>query len=42
MDDGQKLLLSGANGIISSGYLTMNGNSPEKDIKMLKKINLEV
>ena len=42
VDDGQKLLLSGANGIISSGYLTMNGNSPEKDIKMLKKINLEV
>ena len=42
VDDGQKLLLSGANGIISSGYLTMDGNSPEKDIKMLKKINLEV
>ena len=26
-DNGQKLLLSGANGIISAGYLTMSGNT---------------
>ena len=40
-DDGEALLLSGANGIISSGYLTMEGNEMEKDLKMIKKINLE-
>lgn len=40
-DDGEELLQSGANGIITSGYLTMNGNSAEKDIKMIKKIGLE-
>jgi len=41
-DSGEELLQSGANGIITSGYLTMNGNSAEKDIKMIKKIGLEV
>ena len=40
-DDGQKLLLSGANGIISAGYLTMDGNPVEKDKKMINEINLE-
>ena len=40
-DDGQKLLLSGANGIISAGYLTMGGNPVEKDKKMINEINLE-
>jgi len=40
-DDGQKLLLSGANGIISAGYLTMGGNTIKKDIEMIKEINLE-
>ena len=40
-DDGQKLLLSGANGIISTGYLTMGGNPIKKDFKMIKEINLE-
>ena len=40
-DDGQKLLLSGANGIISAGYLTTNGNTVKKDIEMIKEINLE-
>jgi biotin synthase len=40
-DDGQKLLLSGANGIISAGYLTTNGNTIKKDIEMIKEINLE-
>ena len=40
-DDGQKLLLSGANGIISAGYLTMGGNTIKKDFEMIKEINLE-
>ncbi len=40
-DSGEELLQSGANGIITSGYLTMDGNSAEKDIKMIKKIGLE-
>jgi len=40
-DDGQKLLLSGANGIISAGYLTMDGNTIKKDTEMIKEINLE-
>ena len=41
-DDGKELLLSGANGIISSGYLTLGGNSINKDTEMIKEINLEV
>ena len=40
-DDGKELLLSGANGIISSGYLTLGGNSINKDNKMIKEIDLE-
>lgn len=40
-DDGQELLLSGANGIISAGYLTLDGNEMKKDLEMIKKINLE-
>jgi len=40
-DSGQDLLQSGANGIITSGYLTMDGNEMEQDIKMIKKIGLE-
>ena len=40
-DDGEKLLLSGANGIISSGYLTLGGNEMKKDLEMIRKINLE-
>ncbi len=40
-DDGEELLLSGANGIISSGYLTLGGNDMKKDLNMIKKINLE-
>lgn len=40
-DAGEELLLSGANGIITSGYLTMSGNEPQKDIRMIKKIGLE-
>jgi biotin synthase len=40
-DSGEELLLSGANGIISAGYLTMDGNKMEKDLEIIKKINLE-
>lgn len=40
-DDGQQILLSGANGIISAGYLTMGGNEMKKDVEMIRKINLE-
>ena len=40
-DSGEELLKSGANGIITSGYLTMGGNEAKKDIKMIKKIGLE-
>jgi biotin synthase len=41
-DNGQKLLLSGANGIISAGYLTMDGNTIKKDYEMIREINLEI
>jgi biotin synthase len=34
-------LKAGANGIITGGYLTMAGNSPNKDIAMIKEIGLE-
>lgn len=40
-DSGEELLQSGANGIITSGYLTMDGNKAEKDINMIKNIGLE-
>lgn len=40
-DSGEELLLSGANGIISSGYLTMGGNEMKKDLEMIRKIDLE-
>ncbi|HEX9845370.1 MAG TPA: biotin synthase BioB [Candidatus Nitrosotenuis sp.] len=40
-DAGEELLLSGANGIISSGYLTIGGNEMTRDLEMIKKINLE-
>jgi biotin synthase len=40
-DDGEELLQSGANGIITSGYLTMDGNEAEIDFEMIKKIGLE-
>jgi len=40
-DAGEELLLSGANGIISSGYLTIGGNEMKRDLEMIKKINLE-
>ena len=40
-DSGEELLQSGANGIITSGYLTMGGNDAKKDLNMIKKIGLE-
>lgn len=40
-DSGEELLQSGANGIITSGYLTMGGNDAGKDREMIKKIGLE-
>lgn len=40
-DSGEELLLSGANGIISAGYLTLGGNTMNKDLDMIKKIKLE-
>ncbi|MGQ0376237.1 MAG: biotin synthase BioB [Nitrososphaerota archaeon] len=40
-DGGEEILLSGANGIISSGYLTIDGNDMKKDLEMLQRINLE-
>jgi len=42
VDDGEQMLLSGANGVISAGYLTIGGNDMKKDLKMIKKIGLEV
>ena len=40
-DSGEALLQSGANGIITAGYLTMGGNEAEKDHKMIAKIGLK-
>lgn len=40
-DHGEELLQSGANGIITSGYLTMGGNEAEKDRKMIERIGLQ-
>ena len=40
-NDQEKVLLGGANGIITGGYLTIGGNSPTDDFKMISKIGLE-
>jgi biotin synthase len=41
-DDGGRLALqAGANGIITGGYLTTNGNEPNEDIQMIHKIGLD-
>ena len=40
-DSGEKLLQSGANGIITAGYLILEGNKAEKDLKMIEKIGLK-
>jgi biotin synthase len=41
-DSGAKLLQSGANGIITAGYLILEGNKAEKDRKMIEGIGLKV
>jgi len=41
-DSGEELLQSGANGIITEGYLTMDGNKSQKDLEMIEKIGLEI
>ncbi|AFS82713.1 biotin synthase BioB [Candidatus Nitrosopumilus sediminis] len=40
-DSGEELLQSGANGIITAGYLTMGGNEAAKDREMIEKIGLQ-
>ena len=40
-DSGEGLLQSGANGIITEGYLTMDGNKSQKDREMIERIGLE-
>lgn len=40
-DGGRLALQAGANGIITGGYLTTNGNEPNKDIQMIHKIGLD-
>jgi biotin synthase len=39
-DAGEELLQSGANGIITEGYLTMGGNEAKKDQQLIEKIGL--
>lgn len=39
-DGGKLALQAGANGIITGGYLTTNGNEPNKDIQMIQEIGL--
>jgi biotin synthase len=39
-DDDKTALKSGANGIITGGYLTVGGNTAEKDAAMIKQIGL--
>jgi biotin synthase len=39
-DSGEELLQSGANGIITAGYLTMTGNEAKKDLEMIERIGL--
>ncbi len=39
-DAGEELLRSGANGIITEGYLTMGGNEAKKDRELIEKIGL--
>jgi len=41
-DSGEELLQSGANGIITEGYLTMGGNKAQKDRELIERIGLQV
>ena len=40
-DSGRGLLLGGANGIITEGYLTMGGNRADDDIAMIREMGLQ-
>jgi len=40
-NDQEKVLLGGANGIITGGYLTISGNDAQEDLMMISKIGLE-
>jgi len=40
-NDQEKVLLGGANGIITGGYLTIGGNTPKDDFQMISEIGLE-
>ena len=40
-DGGRLALQAGANGIITGGYLTTNGNEPNKDIQMIHELGLD-
>ena len=40
-NDQEKILLGGANGIITGGYLTIGGNTPKDDFQMISQIGLE-
>lgn len=40
-DNGKLALQAGANGIITGGYLTTNGNAPNMDIQMIHEIGLD-
>ena len=40
-DSGEELLQSGANGIITEGYLTMGGNDAKKDHELIERIGLQ-
>jgi len=39
-DDGRTALRAGANGLITGGYLTVDGNKATRDIQMIKEIGL--
>ena len=40
-NDQERVLLGGANGIITGGYLTIGGNTPKDDLQMISRIGLE-
>jgi biotin synthase len=40
-DKGRLALKAGANGLITGGYLTVGGNNPDKDLRMIHEIGLQ-
>lgn len=40
-DEQEKVLLGGANGIITGGYLTIGGNTSHEDMQMISRMGLE-